>query len=112
MRLEASERLEKATKALEAAQSTLDELQALKTAQDDPTEAKLERALAFMDGIKFKNGVSALGRFNMQERQNGFTTETESERRATRRAQLDRLQDGINRQTQALQGSKGDSYSR
>ena len=112
MRLEASERLEKATEALKAAQSTLDELQALKTAQDDPTAAKLERALKFMDDIKYKNGVSALGRFNMQERRDGFTTETASERRAKRSAQLDRLQDGINSQKQALQGSKGDSYSR
>lgn len=112
MRLEASERLSEATEALKAAQSTLDELQALKTAQDDPTAAKLERALKFMDGISFKSGGTALYRFNMQELREGFTTETASERRAKRSAQLDRLQDGINSQKQALQGSKGDSYSR
>lgn len=112
MRREAAERLSEATEALKAAQSTLDKLQALKTAQDDPTAAKLERALKFMDGIPFKSGGTALYRFNMQERREGFTTETESERRAKRSAQLDRLQDGINSQKQALQGSKGDSYSR
>lgn len=112
MRLEAAERLSEATEALKAAQSTLDELQALKTAQDDPTAAKLERALKFMDSISFKSGGTALYRFNMQELREGFTTETASERRAKRSAQLDRLQDGINSQKQALQGSKGDSYSR
>lgn len=112
MRLEASAKLAEATKALEAARSTLDELQALKTAQDDPTEAKLKRALKFMDSIPFKSGGTALTRFNMKERREGFTQETERERMATRNARLARMKDDLNSQMQALQGSKGDSYGR
>ena len=112
MRLEAAERLEKATKALEAAQSTLDELQALKTAQDDPTEAKLERALKFMDGIKYKDGSTALKRFETKEIMSGHGSAPTGASRASLNARMARLQDDLNRQTQALQGSKGDSYGR
>lgn len=112
MRLEASEKLAEATKALEAARSTLDELQALKTAQKGATESKLERALKFMEGIKYKDGSTALKRFETKEIMSGHGSASTSASRANLNARMTRLQDGINRQTQALQGSKGDSYSR
>lgn len=112
MRLEAAERLEKATEALKAAQSTLDELQALKTAQDDPTAAKLERALKFMDGIKYKDGSTARKRFETKEIMSGHSSASTGVSRANLNARTQALQDSINRQTQALQGSKGDPYSR
>lgn len=112
MRREAAERLEKATKVLDAAQSTLDELQALKTAQDDPTEAKLERALKFMDSIKYKNGSTVRKIFETKEIMSGHRSASTGVSRANLNARTQALQDSINSQKQALQGSKGDSYSR
>lgn len=112
MRLEAAERLSEATEALKAAQSTLDELQALKTAQDDPTEAKLERALEFMDSIKYKNGSTARKIFETKEIMSGHRSASTGASRANLNARTQALQDSINSQKQALQGSKGDSYSR
>lgn len=112
MAAEASQKLAEATEALKQAKSTLAEAEALKTAQKGATDAKLERALKFMDGIKYKDGSTALKRFETKEIMSGHGSASTGASRANLNARMARLQDDLNRQTQALQGSKGDSYSR
>lgn len=66
-RLEASESRREASKLLETVKSTLEAVKALETAQNASDGAKLQRALEFMTGIRFKDGRTAKDLFEERE---------------------------------------------
>lgn len=84
----ASESFSEATKTLEAVKSTLEASKGLETARKTSAESKLERALKFMDSIKYKNGSTARKIFETKEIMSGHSSKTptcsriELERRA------------------------------
>lgn len=112
MYAQASESLAEASKTLEAVKSTLEASKGLETARKTSAESKLERALKFMEGIKYKDGSTARKRFETKEIMNGHGSASTSASRATLNARMDMLQDNIKRQNQAIRYSKGDDFSR
>lgn len=66
-RLEASESRREASKLLETVKSTLEAVKASETAQNASDGAKLQRALEFMTGIRFKDGRTAKDLFEERE---------------------------------------------
>lgn len=93
----ASESFSEATKTLEAVKSTLEASKGLETARKTSAESKLERALEFMEGIKYKNGDTARKRFETKEIMSGHSSKTPTRSRIELERQAGDLADRIRR---------------
>ena len=93
----ASESFSEATKTLEAVKSTLEASKGLETARKTSAESKLERALKFMEGIKYKNGDTARKRFETKEIMSGHSSKTPTRSRIELERQAGDLADRIRR---------------
>ena len=93
----ASEKLSEATKTLEAVKSTLEASKGLETARKTSAESKLERALEFMEHIKYKDGSTARKRFETKEIMSGHSSKTPTRSRIELERQAGDLADRIRR---------------
>lgn len=93
----ASEKLSEATKTLEAVKSTLEASKGLETARKTSAESKLERALKFMDGIKYKDGSTARKRFETKEIMSGHSSKTPTRSRIELERRASDLADSLRR---------------
>ena len=93
----ASEKLSEATKTLEAVKSTLEASKGLETARKTSAESKLERALEFMEGIKYKDGSTVRKRFETKEIMSGHSSKTPTRSRIELERQAGDLADRIRR---------------
>lgn len=91
---EASQKLAEAYELLDAVRSTLTDAETLKTAQT-ASEGRLQRALDFMEHIKFKDGSTARKRFETKEIMSGHKPSAPTRTRAELESRTRDLEDKL-----------------
>lgn len=104
-RLEGSQSRREASELLTEARTILEAVKALEEAQRSSEGAKLQRALEFMDSIRYKDGTTVKDRFERRELVFGHKA-TPKRSRAEIEAEIDNLCDRVNQQKQ----SDGEGY--
>lgn len=111
-RLEASRTRRAAMTVLSMAKSTLDDanavlgdIRALEEAQASTEGSKLERALKFMESIRYRDGTTAKQRFESKELVYGHRS-----RPVRSRAELERAVNSLYEKVQKQNGNDGDGY--